>query len=291
MRAILVSGLLVILPLLAPACSSDPPKEPNVEVSSPKKCKGDACESDNAETAAPEQVAAPPGAGAPPPAAQPVGRQFDLCELIRLRKSGQRSTDGAVNEALDVLNTAKNGISVVNGLPFVNLDMASAYVSMGTEDVEICGEVLKVFKVFLGPGRIKEQKVEIQDFLTAFLTTMGKVLTLPLRDGHALQFKSEGVERELNNRPEIAALKPTFLPNAEAITTSLVGFDPGTDGVAERFVNQFLANAAINGWSVEMTNALYKSLVDMSSVVGAGANTTCPRYISIPLPSQADGGA
>src|SRR5262249_8882281 len=149
---------------------------------------------------------------------------------------------------------------------FIDPYLAAAFVF-----IDLFGS--EIFGALFGPGRIHQQKQVIQDFQTPFFRSMKKLLAphleLPLRDGHALEFQSDGVQQQFARHPELAALKPAFMARAEDITSTLLGYSRGTAGVAERFVNQFIANAAINDWTPDITNALYTLITRWVDLVAA----------------------
>lgn len=114
----------------------------------------------------------------------------------------------------------------------------------------------------LGQTKIDKQKENIQDFFTAMFRFFDQVLpSFQVNDNHALQFKSKGVKRELGQRPDIAALAPSFRQDAGLLATVGIGYDKSGQGVEERLVNQFLANAANSGWTVDQTKAYWQAVV------------------------------
>jgi hypothetical protein len=114
----------------------------------------------------------------------------------------------------------------------------------------------------LGQTKIDKQKENIQDFYTAVFKFFKDVVPgFQVNDNHALQFKSKGVKRELGQRPEIAALYGEFYSSASTLATEGLGYDKSGPGVEERLVNQFLANAANSGWSVDQTRAAWNATV------------------------------
>ena len=114
----------------------------------------------------------------------------------------------------------------------------------------------------LGQTKIDKQKENIQDFLTTmFQFFKTAVPSFAVNDNHALQFKSKGVRRELSERPEIGMLYGTFLPDASLLVRVGIGYDKSGPGVEERIVNQFLANAANSGWTVEQTKSAWNAIV------------------------------
>lgn len=113
--------------------------------------------------------------------------------------------------------------------------------------------------LFGGTGRIKGEKVAIQDLLTPTFR-QAEPYGYSVRDNHALQFKSGGVQRQLASKPELAKLAPGMQQGAANIVQKAFGSSEA--GWGERLVNQFLANAAINNWSPAQTSALWQSLVE-----------------------------
>jgi len=123
------------------------------------------------------------------------------------------------------------------------------------------GEALQDF-FGLGQTKIDKQKENIQSFFTAMFKFFDEVIPqFQVNDNHALQFKSKGVKRELGQRPEIAALAASFLPDASLLAKAGIGYDKSGPGVEQRLVNQFLANAANSGWTVDQTKAYWQAIV------------------------------
>lgn len=120
----------------------------------------------------------------------------------------------------------------------------------------------------LGETRIDREKQEIQVVLTAIFRFLNTAYDVPLRDGHALLFPSDGVQKQFDARPEIGALAPTLLQTSEVVTKNIFAHGVPTQGQKERTVNQYLANASINNWPVTVTQGIWDGLV-------AAADPTC----------------
>jgi len=114
----------------------------------------------------------------------------------------------------------------------------------------------------LGQTKIDRQKENIQDFFTVMFKFFDSVLpSFQVNDNHALQFKSKGVKRELGQRPDLAALAPVFSADANLLAKVGIGYDQSGPGIEQRLVNQFLANAANSGWTVDQAKAYWRSIV------------------------------
>lgn len=114
----------------------------------------------------------------------------------------------------------------------------------------------------LGETRIDREKQQIQDVLTGIFQYLKYAYDVPIRDGHALQFGSEGVRAQFARRPEIAALAPLGLESAPILAQRVFVDDTPTLGQQQRIINQFLANAAINDWPVSTTANIWNGMVD-----------------------------
>lgn len=144
-----------------------------------------------------------------------------------------------------VINTPGSDIpvTVVPGDPFI----------IAPNPVYVINFVASLFEV----GRIRKEKQTIQDFFTPIFRYLQKEYNFYVRDDHFLQFESEGVKREFSQHPEIGALQPEFLAKARLIDKKYFA-SGAVDSV--RIANQFLANAAINGWSVAQTRAVWNAI-------------------------------
>lgn len=114
----------------------------------------------------------------------------------------------------------------------------------------------------LGETRIDREKQQIQDVLTYIFRYLRDAYGVPLRDGHALQFKSDGVRAQLARRPDLAALQPIFLLSVPRLAEVVFVDDTPSQGQKERIVNQFLANAAINNWPANATTQIWEGMLD-----------------------------
>lgn len=111
-----------------------------------------------------------------------------------------------------------------------------------------------------GTSRIHEQKQAIQDFYTPLFRYAHSAWGYALRDNHALQFQSDGVQRMFAQCPDLAALWPVFYEDACTIEQCVFG-DCSSGGGQKRFVNQFIANACINQWTVQQSQDLWDAIV------------------------------
>lgn len=116
----------------------------------------------------------------------------------------------------------------------------------------------------LGETRIEREKEQIQDILTPIFRYLAKSYGVPIRDNHALQFPSDGVQAQLARRPDIAALAPTLMLTAETMARLVFASKDTSSGQQERIVNQYLANAAINDWPVSATQQIWDGMLDAS---------------------------
>lgn len=117
----------------------------------------------------------------------------------------------------------------------------------------------------LGETRIDREKAQIADVYTAIFTYLHVAYGVPVRDGHALDFPSDGVQKQFDARPEIAALVPTLMLTAPVVTKDVFAHGVPTQGQLERTVNQFLANASINNWPVQATLDIWNGIVEAGS--------------------------
>ena len=120
----------------------------------------------------------------------------------------------------------------------------------------------------LGETRIEREKETIQDVLTSIFRYLKNSYGVPIRDGHALQFPSDGVQAQFSRRPDIAALAPALMATSDIVTSLVFASKDTSQGQKERVVNQFLANAAINDWPVSSTLQIWEGMV-------AGAHPDC----------------
>lgn len=117
----------------------------------------------------------------------------------------------------------------------------------------------------LGEGRIAREKATIQQVMTPIFQYLNVAYNVPIRDFHALIFPSDGVQAQFNARPDIAALVPQFMLTSPVVTRDVFAVSTPTQGELERTVNQFLANASLNGWPVQATTDIWNGLVDAAS--------------------------
>lgn len=117
----------------------------------------------------------------------------------------------------------------------------------------------------LGETRIDREKAQIQDVYTSIFTYLHVALGVPIRDGHALDFPSDGVQKQFDARPEIAALVPQLMQTSPIVTKGVFAHGTPTQGQLERTVNQFLANASINNWPVQATVDIWQGLVEAAN--------------------------
>lgn len=132
----------------------------------------------------------------------------------------------------------------------------------------------------LGETRIDREKQQIQDVLTSIFQYLNFAYNVPIRDGHALQFPSDGVQSQFAQHPEIAALVPQLLQTSPIVTANVFADTTPTSGEQERTVNQFLANAAINEWPPSATVAIWDGLVDAAN---AQCSSDPNRWLKNPL--------
>jgi len=129
----------------------------------------------------------------------------------------------------------EGGLSILNPIALIN-DIAS-----------ILG---------FGQTKIDAQKNAIQKFSSPIWRAYADYRGLPLRDSHFLQFRSGGVKRELDKRPDLAAAKQWIMTTYSSRIVDKF-FRGDKTGLVERYTNQVLANAAINGWGLnDLTNLL-----------------------------------
>jgi hypothetical protein len=140
-----------------------------------------------------------------------------------------------------------------------------------------------IFDDLFGKSRIQIQKDEIQKYLTQAFRYAFNNYGYPLQDDHALQFKSSGVRREFLARPDLAILAEAMWTDADSIVTGSFGYDKSGPGIRERFVNQFLANAAYNNWPVQATLDLWHALIRASNCI-KGVPLPDPNAPPLPLP-------
>lgn len=112
-----------------------------------------------------------------------------------------------------------------------------------------------------GDTRIDREKQQIQDIYTGIFTYLHVAYDVPVRDGHALLFDSDGVRKQFDVRPDIAALMAPLLATSPVVTKDIFAHGSPTQGQIERTVNQFLANAAVNNWPAQATLDIWNGLV------------------------------
>lgn len=117
----------------------------------------------------------------------------------------------------------------------------------------------------LGETRIHREKETIQDINTSIFRYLNSTYGVPITDGHALQFPSDGVQAQFAHRPDIAALVPSFMTDAPTVTDLVFASTDTSLGQQERVVNQFLANAAYNNWTVPATVAIWDGMVQATN--------------------------
>lgn len=142
----------------------------------------------------------------------------------------------------------------------------------------------------LGETRIQREKAQIQDVYTPIFQYLNSAFGVPIQDGHALQFPSDGVQAQFDAHPEIAALVPELLGTAGIVANDVFAIHDPSQGELERVVNQFLANAAINQWPVDATRQIWQGIVDAAQ---PDCSQNADRWIKNPLVvrSAAIGGA
>ena len=113
----------------------------------------------------------------------------------------------------------------------------------------------------LGETRIDREKQQIQDVMTGIFYFLNSAYGVPIRDGHALQFPSDGVRAQFSRRPDIEALVPHLLLSSEAMTRMVFASKDSSQGQRERVVNQYLANAAINDWPVSAAVQIWDGML------------------------------
>lgn len=123
--------------------------------------------------------------------------------------------------------------------------------------------------VGLGETRIEREKESIQDIFTAIFRYLNTSYGVPIRDNHALQFSSDGVRAQFAAHPDIAALVDYTSPNDQIVANYIFAHGTPTSGQEQRVSNQFLANAAINGWPVSATKQIWDGIV-------SAADPNCP---------------
>lgn len=116
----------------------------------------------------------------------------------------------------------------------------------------------------LGETRIQREKQQIQDVMTDIFRYLEFAYHVPIRDGHALQFGSDGVQAQFQRRPDIAALAPSLMTTSLPVTSLVFARKDTSQGQRERVVNQFLANASINEWPVNSTVQIWEGMVEAS---------------------------
>lgn len=113
----------------------------------------------------------------------------------------------------------------------------------------------------LGETRIDREKQQIQDVMTGIFRYLRDSYGVPIRDGHALQFPSDGVSAQFSRRPDIAALQPNLMLSSETMTRMVFASKDTSSGERERVVRQYLANAAINNWPVSTTVQIWDGML------------------------------
>jgi hypothetical protein len=116
------------------------------------------------------------------------------------------------------------------------------------------------WEFFFGDTDIEIQKDGIQRFFTPFMRYAKETFGYPLRDNKALWFGSNDVRKNFARCPALAALAPQLLEDAP-ILVQCQGGKAKEQGYAERTVNQFLATACVNQWTVEQTGELWDAIV------------------------------
>jgi hypothetical protein len=134
-----------------------------------------------------------------------------------------------------------------------------------------------IFNDLFGKSHIQIQKDEIQKYLTQILRRVHNDYGFPLRDDHALQFPSDGVQKWLQARPDLAAVAPAMQADAAKIVTGAFGYDKSGPGIEERMVNQFLANAAINLWP-------FQAVMDLWNGIVVASTCKVPKFAPAPPP-------
>lgn len=133
-----------------------------------------------------------------------------------------------------------------------------------------------VFDQLFGETHIGLQHKQVQSFYTPIFRYINKQYGYPITDNHAMDFESKGVRHQLLVRPDLAALAPTMQEDAAEIVTGAFGYDKSGPGIEQRIVNQLLANAAYNGWSVQATIDVWDALIYASSCAPAPRPQTMP---------------
>ena len=114
----------------------------------------------------------------------------------------------------------------------------------------------------LGETRIDREKEAIQDVMTPIFRYLAKAYKVPITDNHALQFPSDGVRKQFERRPEIAALVDYTASTDDYVANYVFARKDAAEGQEQRVSNQFLANAAYNGWTVDATKKIWDAIVE-----------------------------
>lgn len=134
-----------------------------------------------------------------------------------------------------------------------------------------------------GVSKIQLQKAQIQAYLTPMFKIANGLYGFPLADDHALQFKSSGVRREFNRRPDLADMATAMWTDADSIVTGAFGYDRSGPGIRQRLVNQYLANASYNGWPLAAAMDLWHAIVAASTCIN-NQPTVPPPVLGPPPP-------
>lgn len=132
----------------------------------------------------------------------------------------------------------------------------------------------------LGETRIDRQKEQIQDVYTGIFRYLKQAYGVPIADNHALQFPSDGVQKQFSRRPDIAALVPYLSAWGEQVAEKVFADDSVGSGKQERVVNQFLANAAYNNWPVAAAVQIWDGIVSASQ---DGCSADAKRWTQNPM--------
>ena len=114
----------------------------------------------------------------------------------------------------------------------------------------------------LGETRIDREKEAIQDVMTPIFRYLNKAYKVPITDNHALQFPSDGVKKQFERRPEIAALVDYTASTDDYVANYVFAKDNAELGQEQRVSNQFLANASYNDWTVDATKKIWDAIVE-----------------------------
>lgn len=163
--------------------------------------------------------------------------------------------------------TGEGGGSVAPGISFTHSDSPVTLTIIPVPPFIIFGPNFQFWSNLFGLGetRIDREKQAIQDVLTSIFKFLHSAYGVPIRDGHALQFDSSGVQQQFARRPDIAALVPALLPSAPTVTKDVFAHGTPTEGQIERTVNQYLANAAINDWPAQATLDIWNGMLDAAN--------------------------